>query len=294
MTAPTTHSSSTTPDAPPSDCAPHRARAAARSWGSGVLIAPGWVLTCAHVLAASDGRRRDTGPDGVFGVVFGGRVVPARLAYDLSRPDPDAGPAAARADLALVRLLDPETDHPCAWLSDQPATLLEDAYIFRGHEQAAGARARAGARKGARMRTAPGGAAGRWCGRGRGRGPAGNASYVTHATQATRVEQVTQAAQEATRRTPRPRGGEGRGAPEADGGPGRSGSDGEQGLHGPDGGRGVRESRDGRGVHGAPAAPRAPSPPSTPSSRSASGPATPGDSSSAAMSGSCPAPRAGR
>ncbi|MEJ8650566.1 trypsin-like peptidase domain-containing protein [Streptomyces sp. MS1.AVA.3] len=111
---------------------------ATRSWGSGVLIAPGWVLTCAHVLAASDGRRRDTGPDGVFGVVCGGRVVPARLAYDLSRPATEAGPAAARADLALVRLLDPETDHPCAWLSDQPATLLEDAYIFRGHDQAGG------------------------------------------------------------------------------------------------------------------------------------------------------------
>ncbi|MFE1175596.1 trypsin-like peptidase domain-containing protein [Streptomyces sp. NPDC058773] len=110
-------------------------RPAARLWGSGVLIAPGWVLTCAHVLAASDGRRRDTGPDGVLGVTFDGAVLPARLAYDLSRPHPDAGPAAARADLALVRLIDPETEHPCAWLSDQPATLLEDAYIFRGHDQ---------------------------------------------------------------------------------------------------------------------------------------------------------------
>ncbi|MFD5732477.1 trypsin-like peptidase domain-containing protein [Streptomyces sioyaensis] len=106
----------------------------ARMWGSGVLIAPGWVLTCAHVLAASDGRRRETGSDGVFGVAFGGRVVPARQAYDLSRPAPEAGPGAARADLALVRLLDPESRHPCAWLSDQPATLLEDAYIFRGHD----------------------------------------------------------------------------------------------------------------------------------------------------------------
>ncbi|MFI0713162.1 trypsin-like peptidase domain-containing protein [Streptomyces inhibens] len=109
-----------------------------RLWGSGVLIAPGWVLTCAHVLAASDGRRRETAPAGVFGVAFGGRVVPARWAYDLSRPDPAAGPAAARADLALVRLLDPEIEHPCAWLSDQPATLLEDAYIFRGHDQSGG------------------------------------------------------------------------------------------------------------------------------------------------------------
>ncbi|RXS81508.1 serine protease [Streptomyces sp. TM32] len=109
----------------------------ARMWGSGVLIAPGWVLTCAHVLVASDGRRRETGPDGVFGVAFGGRVVPARPVYDLSRPAPEAGPGAARADLALVRLLDPEAGHPCAWLSDQPATLLEDAYIFRGHDSGA-------------------------------------------------------------------------------------------------------------------------------------------------------------
>ncbi|TJZ45152.1 serine protease [Streptomyces piniterrae] len=117
-----------------------------RLWGSGVLIAPGWVLTCAHVLAASDGRRRETGPGGVFGVTFGGRVRAARLAYDLSRPDPGARPA-ARTDLALVQLLDADTEHPCAWLSDQPTTLLEDAYIFRGHDQPGGGAGAAGARE---------------------------------------------------------------------------------------------------------------------------------------------------
>lgn len=149
---------------------------ATRSWGSGVLIAPGWVLTCAHVLAASDGRRRDTGPDGVFGVVFGGRVVPARLAYDLSRPAPEAGPAAARADLALVRLLDPETDHPCAWLSDQcghapggrvhlPRARAGRLGRGRGRERG---RARRRARGCGRRRA---GRRGRWCRRGRGRGP---------------------------------------------------------------------------------------------------------------------------
>ncbi|MGW8551789.1 VMAP-C domain-containing protein [Streptomyces tubercidicus] len=141
----------------------------ARPWGSGVLIAPGWVLTCAHVLAASDGQRRDTGPDGVFGVTFDGRVVPARLVYDLSRPAPDAGPAAARADLALVRLLDPETEHPCAWLSDQPATLLEDAYIFRGHDESPvdpfiavrfGARDARGLQFGSDVRVTPGASGG--------------------------------------------------------------------------------------------------------------------------------------
>ncbi|OKI09517.1 hypothetical protein A6A06_02200 [Streptomyces sp. CB02923] len=133
-------------------------------WGSGVFVAPGWVLTCAHVLASGDGRRRPTGPAGEVGVAFGGRVVAARLEYDLSRPAPageaappygaavderpgsatalgdaghTSGPAAPtpRVDLALLRLLDPETPHPCAWLSDQPAALLEDAFIFRGHDQ---------------------------------------------------------------------------------------------------------------------------------------------------------------
>lgn len=143
---------------------------AGRPWGSGVLIAPGWVLTCAHVLAASDGRRRGTGPDGVFGVAFGGRVVPARTAYDLSRPDLAAGPAAARADLALVRLLDPGAEHPCAWLSDQPATLLEDAYIFRGHDASG---AGAGADSGRGTDPGPGAGAGPGAGGGaRARGEA--------------------------------------------------------------------------------------------------------------------------
>ncbi|MFI9229425.1 VMAP-C domain-containing protein [Streptomyces rimosus] len=105
-------------------------------WGSGVFVAPGWVLTCAHVLVSGDGRRRPTGPGGEVGVAFGGRVAAARLEYDLSRPAPEYpaghGP---RTDLALLRLLDPDVAHPCAWLSDQPAALLEDAFIFRGHDR---------------------------------------------------------------------------------------------------------------------------------------------------------------
>ncbi|MET9294768.1 trypsin-like peptidase domain-containing protein [Streptomyces sp. NPDC003077] len=103
-------------------------------WGSGVLIAPGWVLTCAHVLTGPDGQRRGT--DG-FGVAFGGRVVAARLEYDLSLPVRGAAGVMARPDLALVRLLDEGAarGHACAWVSDQPAALLEDAYIFRGHDR---------------------------------------------------------------------------------------------------------------------------------------------------------------
>ncbi|MGW7489941.1 VMAP-C domain-containing protein [Streptomyces sp. NPDC054786] len=221
---------------------------AGRLWGSGVLIAPGWVLTCAHVLAASDGRRRGTGPDGVIGVALGGRVVPALPTYDLSRPDPHAGPGTARADLALLRLLDPEIDHPCAWLSDQPATLLEDAYIFRGHDQpgggadgdgdadgrghhghggARGGAAAAGGRSGKRVvrESSDGDGAGN---EGAGRGVHGPG-------------------EERGRREP----GEGHGIHGPDGGPAPAGPAGS----GPGDGRGPGE---GRGVHGAPAAPRAP------------------------------------
>ncbi|MFE3884002.1 trypsin-like peptidase domain-containing protein [Streptomyces lydicus] len=203
---------------------------AGRPWGSGVLIAPGWVLTCAHVLAAGDGRRRGTGPDGVFGVAFGGRVVPARPAYDLSRPDPAAGPAAARADLALVRLLDPETEHPCAWLSDQPATLLEDAYIFRGHD-ASGASAGAGADGG----TGVDGSTGAVRGPGAGAGP--GAGGGAHASE---------------------------GEPTRDGcGVRESGEGDGHGTREPDGARAPLAPRAGRRTPAGPATPHAPTAPAT-------------------------------
>ncbi|MGW7574256.1 VMAP-C domain-containing protein [Streptomyces sp. NPDC054765] len=211
---------------------------AVRSWGSGVLIAPGWVLTCAHVLAASDGRRRDTGPDGVFGVAFGGRVVPARPAYDLSRPAPEAGPGAARADLALVRLLDPEPDHPCAWLSDQPATLLEDAYIFRGHDQTGGA------------------AEADLDGRDGGNGDAGGSADPARSGERVLREPHDGDGARTSRDGRGVHGpGEDRGVRGAAGGRGRSG---------PDDGPGLRAHGDAHGGHGAPAAPRAPVTPVTP------------------------------
>ncbi|GAB2829151.1 VMAP-C domain-containing protein [Streptomyces daliensis] len=78
-------------------------------WGSGFFVAPGWVLTCLHVV------RERLGPDG--GLPFavhgaGGLRVGARLGYRL--------PAAQDGDqdLALVRLLD-DVPHPCVWLTDR-------------------------------------------------------------------------------------------------------------------------------------------------------------------------------
>ncbi|WP_407561080.1 trypsin-like peptidase domain-containing protein [Streptomyces sp. 184] len=90
-------------------------------WGSGFLVAPEWVLTCAHVFVHPDGWRRGTAPGELIGVVVGGRTVPGRVEYSMPSPDGTAARMGrdpeirdetfAEAvmqvgpDLALVRLL---------------------------------------------------------------------------------------------------------------------------------------------------------------------------------------------
>ncbi|NWF30494.1 trypsin-like peptidase domain-containing protein [Streptomyces sp. PKU-EA00015] len=80
-------------------------------WGSGGLVAPGWVLTAAHVVRAAGGESYTvTMPDG--------SRVPALTGY---RPVgvPDHGPVPAHCDLALVRLLADGLDHDCVWMTDR-------------------------------------------------------------------------------------------------------------------------------------------------------------------------------
>ncbi|HZF92608.1 trypsin-like peptidase domain-containing protein [Streptomyces sp.] len=78
-------------------------------WGSGFLVAPGWVLTCAHVLPLARGAEA-VGPLRVQGYRLD---VRARLGYWLGGGgDPDE-------DLALVRLLDPVPVHACVRLTDR-------------------------------------------------------------------------------------------------------------------------------------------------------------------------------
>ncbi|PWI44076.1 trypsin-like peptidase domain-containing protein [Streptomyces sp. ICBB 8177] len=96
-------------------------------WGSGLLVAPEWVLTCAHVLVRKDslGRKRWAG-DHEVGVRIGERTVPGRAVYAL--PDPDTMTAGREfgdereyelaPDLALIRLTQP-VRHGCVWLSDR-------------------------------------------------------------------------------------------------------------------------------------------------------------------------------
>lgn len=79
-------------------------------WGSGFLVAPGWVLTCAHVLHI-DGDVESVGTLRVQGHRLD---TPARLAYWLG------GGTDPEQDLALVRLKDDAADgHACVRLTDR-------------------------------------------------------------------------------------------------------------------------------------------------------------------------------
>ncbi|WP_197358964.1 S1 family peptidase, partial [Streptomyces clavuligerus] len=89
-------------------------------WGTGFFIAPGLVLTCAHVLAPALRGDRDR----IFGVcggeVAGGEPLPARLERWLldGEPRPEQRVPVAQ-DLALVRVLEPGVEHECVWLTDR-------------------------------------------------------------------------------------------------------------------------------------------------------------------------------
>lgn len=94
-------------------------------WGSGLLVAPGWVLTCAHVFRSA-GRERGLGADQRVGVTLEGKVAEGQVAYFLPGVP---GRATGGPDLALVALLD-ERDHSCVWLSDRTFFADPDARLF--------------------------------------------------------------------------------------------------------------------------------------------------------------------
>ncbi len=99
---------------------------AAEFWGCGFLIAPEWVLTCAHVLVRQQamGRRR-WAADTEVGIRIGGRLVKGRAVYTLPARDElarwelgDEREFEITPDLALIRLTEPVA-HGCAWISDR-------------------------------------------------------------------------------------------------------------------------------------------------------------------------------
>ncbi|MQS35744.1 VMAP-C domain-containing protein [Streptomyces katsurahamanus] len=88
-------------------------------WGTGFFVAPGWVLTCAHVLAPH--LRGD--PGRVFQLsgseVNGGEPLDARLDHWLLDGEQAAQSVPVESDLALVRVLDSGVEHECVWLTDR-------------------------------------------------------------------------------------------------------------------------------------------------------------------------------
>jgi hypothetical protein len=87
-------------------------------WGSGFFVAPGWVLTAAHVLRPHLAADRDT----VFRVRGEGVDAEARLEQWLLT-DPRRPVVPLEEDLALVRLTGDadEHAHECVWLADRAA-----------------------------------------------------------------------------------------------------------------------------------------------------------------------------
>lgn len=92
----------------------------AEFWGSGFFIAPGWVLTSAHVVDV--GRRAVWRGERVIGITTeSGDKLVGELACALPRPSGD-GPRSGPwpdPDLALVRVPEPASCTQAVWLSDR-------------------------------------------------------------------------------------------------------------------------------------------------------------------------------
>ena len=90
-------------------------------WGSGFFIAPGWLLTCAHVVGKGGAAVWRSGSVGVTwqGGETTGKVV-------LAKPRPDAADESRSRwrfpDIALVSVPG-AADAPCVWLSDRAPTI---------------------------------------------------------------------------------------------------------------------------------------------------------------------------
>lgn len=112
------------------------------TWGSGFFVAPGWVITCAHVIGegarGSGGTVR--GGDGVglvgseVGISFtddnGTAGVTTGLVEWLLPAEPeDRDSPWPPPDLALVRVRD-AVSHACVWLSDRPRPRFQEVAYF--------------------------------------------------------------------------------------------------------------------------------------------------------------------
>ncbi|WP_250297908.1 MULTISPECIES: trypsin-like peptidase domain-containing protein [unclassified Streptomyces] len=97
-------------------------------WGSGFFVAPGWVVTCAHVvrshLPAGPGGQLDVRGDGFNdGISVHAELADWRLMEREGRVIP------VERDLALVRLLDPDIEHECVWFTDRATRVMRTVLV---------------------------------------------------------------------------------------------------------------------------------------------------------------------
>ncbi|WP_344032355.1 trypsin-like peptidase domain-containing protein [Streptomyces luteireticuli] len=107
----------------------------ARFWGSGFFIAPGWVLTCAHVVGNGGGDVLEGGAAFDVTAFDAGtrreRTRPGRVVLALPPPRPGGAPAGRwpLPDLALVEVED-AADAECLWLSDRSAVVPAPVALY--------------------------------------------------------------------------------------------------------------------------------------------------------------------
>ncbi|MFF4369875.1 trypsin-like peptidase domain-containing protein [Streptomyces sp. NPDC001594] len=108
------------------------------TWGSGFFIAPGWVLTCAHVVGEGGAGVRLAGREVGISFFPGGDTtadgtvagrVECVLPERLEERRPGRRALWDLPDLALVRVLSPVT-HTCVWLTDRARPRLDEAAYF--------------------------------------------------------------------------------------------------------------------------------------------------------------------
>jgi hypothetical protein len=91
-------------------------------WGSGFFVAPGWLLTCAHVVA--EGGAAVWRGESAVGVTWQGGFATGEVV--LAKPRPESADAGRRhwgfPDIALVKV-DAATQARCVWLSDRAPVL---------------------------------------------------------------------------------------------------------------------------------------------------------------------------
>ncbi|MFE0098741.1 trypsin-like peptidase domain-containing protein [Streptomyces sp. NPDC059009] len=109
-------------EAPRDGYAPHGDHHRGSYWGSGFFIAPGWLLTCAHVVGKGGGRVWRN--EHAVGVTWEGGTTTGKVVLAKPRPEQRSSDRSSWdfPDLALVEV-PAATDASCVWLSERPLAI---------------------------------------------------------------------------------------------------------------------------------------------------------------------------